>query len=118
MTKDKERDVRINEMLEDIRKQLGKLKSSANNSVRKNDVWTMYAKLEYAILLTKLGHEFETAGGFEYTKFDKTSDAKMLEVALSYLESGKKALHTGSMKSAISDLRKARDMLKLLVLEH
>jgi len=116
--KNKEREAKVNEILEDISKQLGKLKASRGNSIKKNQVWMLYARLEYAILLAKLEHDFETVGGFEYSKFDKTSDAEMLEVIIGYLESGKKAFNKGSIKSAINDLRKARDALKLLVLEH
>ncbi|MFY3742191.1 MAG: hypothetical protein HMLIMOIP_002655 [Candidatus Nitrosomirales archaeon] len=116
--KNKEREAKVNEILEDISKHLGNLKASRGNSIKKSQVWMLYARLEHAILLAKLEHDFETVGGFEYSKFDKTSDAEMLEVIIRYLESGKKAFNKGSIKSAINDLRKARDALKLLVLEH
>lgn len=116
--KNKEREAKVNEILEDIGRQLGKLKASGDNSIKRNQVWMLYARLEYAILLAKLEHDFETVGGFEYNKFDKASDAEMLEVVVGYLERGKKAFSKGSIKSAINDLRKARDALKLLVLEH
>lgn len=116
--KNKEREAKVNEMLEYVSKQLSSLKASTNNSIKKNQVWMLYARLEYAILLAKLDHDFETAGGFEYNKFDKTNDVEMLEVIIRYLESGKKAFNKGSIKVAINDLRKARDVLKLLVLEH
>lgn len=116
--KNKEREAKVNEILKDITKQLGNLKTARDNSTKKNQVWMLYARLEYAILLAKLEHDFETVGGFEYSKFDKTSDAEMLEVTIRYLESGKKAFNKRSINSAINDLRKARDALKLLVLEH
>ena len=116
--KSKEREAKVNEILEDVTKQLGNLKASRGNSIKKNEVWMLYARLEYAILLAKLEHDFETVGGLEYNKFDKTSDAEMLELTKNYLESGKKAFNKRSIKSAINDLRKARDILKLLVLEH
>ena len=116
--KGKDMQTRINEMLEDVHKQLSNLETDLkNNSMRKNDVWNAYAKLEYAILLAKFDHDFETTGGFEYNKFDKVSEEKMLELVIDYLESGKKAFNKGSIDSAINDLRKARDALKLLVLK-
>ena len=117
--KGKDGQARINEMLEDIRKQLNDIRADLkNNPMEKNVVWGAYAKLEYAILLAKLDHDFETTGGFESNKFDKTSEAEMLELAIGYLESGKKVLSRGSVKRAINDLRKARDVLKMLVLKH
>lgn len=117
--KGRNKQARINEMLEDVRRQLSKLEAGRkNNLVQKNGVWNAYAKLEYAILLAKLEHDFETAGGFEYSRFDKTSEAEMLKLAIDYLESGKKRLNEGNIKNAINDLRKARDTLKLLVLKH
>jgi hypothetical protein len=116
--RNKQRKDVVNEILEDVSKQLDNLKAAKDNSMKKNQGWMLYARLEYAILLAKLEHDFETAGGFEYNKFDKTSDAEMLEVVMEHLRSGKKAFNKGSMKSAINDLRKARDALKLLVLEH
>jgi hypothetical protein len=117
MTK-KEREGRVYEILEDVSKQLDSLKASKDNSTRKNHIWMSYAKLEYAILIVKLDHDFETAGGFEYNKFVKTSDPEMLELIKSCLESGKKAFSKGDVKNAIQDLRKARDALKMLVLDH
>jgi len=117
--KDKKMQIRINEIFEDVQKQLSNLETDLkNNSLRKNDVWNAYAKLEYVILLAKLEHGFETPGGFEYNKFDEVNEEKILELVIHYLESGKKAFKKGSMKSAINDLRKARDALKLLFLKH
>ncbi|MGH9877891.1 MAG: hypothetical protein ACRD5H_09650 [Nitrososphaerales archaeon] len=116
--KNKGREGRVNEILEDVSKQLGSIKASIDNSTRKNHIWMSYAKLEYAILLAKLDHDFETPGGFEYNKLAKTSDLEMLELIIGYLESGKKALNKGDIRNAINDLRKARDALKLLVLDH
>jgi len=117
--KGRNRQARINEMLEGVGKQLSDLAEDLkNNSMQKNDVWRAYAKLEYVILLAKLDNDFETAGGFEYSKFDKTSSAEVLELAIGYLNSGKKAFNKGGIKNAINDLRKARDALKLLVLKH
>jgi len=114
--KDRGKQARINEMLEDVSKQLDSIEADLkNNSMRKNAVWNAYAKLEYAILLVKLDYDFETAGGFEYSKFDKTSEAKMLELAIDYLDSGKKAFNNGTIKNAANDLRRARDALKLLL---
>jgi hypothetical protein len=110
------RRARINEMLDHVHKQLSNVRADLkNNSMPKNDLWDAYTKLEYAILLVKLDHGFETAGGFEYSKFGKTNDMEMLELAIDCLESGKKALNKGTIKSAINDLRRARDALKLLL---
>ena len=115
----KERRAKINEMLEDIHKQLVNLKANVrNNSIVKNDVWMIYAKLEYAILLVKLESDFETPGGFEYSKLDKSSETKLLELVISYFHRGKKEFSKGTMKSAINNLRKARDALKLLAMQH
>jgi len=117
--KGKDNQRKVNEILEDVRKQLKMLEAERKeNLVQKNSVWNAYTKLEYAILLVKLDHDFETPSGFEYSKFDKISEAEMLKLAINYLESGKKTLNEGNMKSAINDLRKARDALKLLVLKH
>lgn len=116
--KNKGREGRVNEILEDVSEQLGSIEASIDDSIKENHVWMSYAKLEYVILLAKLDHDFETAGGFEYNKFAKTSDTEMLELVLGYLESGKKAFKKGNIKDAINDLRKARDALKLLVLDH
>jgi hypothetical protein len=114
----KEREGRVYEILEDVSKQLNCLKASKDNSTRKNHIWMSYAKLEYVILIAKLDHDFETVGGFEYNKFAKTSGPEMLELIIGCLESGKRALSKGNIKNAIQDLRKARDALKLLVLDH
>jgi len=116
--KNKQREAKVNEILEDVTEQLGKLRASRHDSIKKNQVWMLYAKLEHAILLAKLEYDFETVGGFEYSKFDKTSDMEMLETIARYLDSGKKAFSKGSIRNAINDLRKARDALKRLVLEH
>lgn len=113
--KGKGRQARINEMLEDVRKRLSNIK---DNRLQKNDIWDAYAKLEYTVLLVKLDNDFETAGGFEYSKFSKANETEMLELAIGYLETGKKEFNMGSIKSAINDLRKARDVLKLLVLKY
>ena len=117
--KERSRQVRINEMLEDVRKHLGNLKDDLkNDSMQKTELWNTYAKLEYAILLVKLDNNFETAGGFQYSKLDKTSEAEILELAINHLETGKKAFNAGNVKRAIDDLRKARDTLKFLVLKY
>ncbi len=116
--KNKGREGRVNELLEDVSKQLGSIKASTDNSIKKDHLWMSYAKLEYAIMLAKLDHDFETAGGFEYSKLAKTSDLEMLALIKHCLESGKKAFKKGNIKGAINDLRKARDALKLLVLDH
>ncbi len=113
--KGKERRARINDMLEDVHKLL---RDTKDNKLQKKDIWSAYAKLEYTVLLVKLDNDFETAGGFEYSKFGKANETEMLELAIGYLESGKKEFNKGSIKSAINDLRKARDVLKLLVLKY
>jgi len=115
--KNKERQARINEILEEVHKRLWDIK---DNRPQKNDIWDAYAKLEYVVILVKLDNDFETAGGFEYSKFGKAkaNETEMLELAIDYLERGKKEFNKSSIKSAINDLRKARDALKLLVLKY
>ncbi len=111
----KERCARINEILEYAHKLL---QDAKDNKLQRSDIWSAYAKLEYAVLLVKLDNDFETAGGFEYSKFGKANETEMLELAIGYLESGKKEFNKGSIKSAMNDLRKTRDALKLLVLKY
>ncbi|MFQ5920644.1 MAG: hypothetical protein ACE5JV_01340 [Nitrososphaerales archaeon] len=89
-----------------------------------NALWEAYAKLEHAILLLKLEHDLETAGGFEPAKFDKTSrEEELLALAIDHLEQGKRAFGRGSRggkrsaERAIDNLRKGRDLLKMLLLK-
>lgn len=107
------RRIRINKILEDVHKQLCDL-----NAIQNNDLWDAYAKLEYAILLVKLDDNFETAGGFQYSRFNKISETEIHKLATNHLQRGMKSFNKGNVKMAIDDLRKARDALKLLVLKH
>ncbi len=111
--KGKNRESRIGELLEEVRKWLY---DAGDRPLKKNGLWEAYAKLEYAILLLKFDHDFETPGGFEFTNFRRSDEAEMLKLTINHLEKGKDALGNGSIKGAMNHLRRARDTLKVLVL--